>query len=177
MDRMVAISVIAVIVSIIAAIIDVREGRIPNKLTYPALILAILLQVIFWGWKGVLSGVLGCALFGGLFLVFYMIHAMGAGDVKLAAALGCLAGVPGSLNLMAATATAGGILAVIYMVRARRVMATLRNTVSILAFHGHFGVRAHPTVNLENPEALRMPYGLAFAAGAVFWSISSFGWR
>ena len=177
MDRMNAISVIAVVVAIIAAVIDVRQGRIPNKLTYSALIVGILLQAMFWGWKGVLSGVLGSVLFGGLFLAFYVIHAMGAGDVKLAAALGCLAGIPGSLNLMAATSAAGGILAIIYMVRAGRVLATLRSTFSILAFHGRFGLQAHPTVNLENPEALRMPYGLAFAAGAVFWSISSFGWR
>jgi prepilin peptidase CpaA len=177
MDRMAAISVIAVIVAIAAAVIDVREGRIPNKLTYSALIIGILLQGMFWGWKGVLSGVLGCALFGGMFLVFYVIHAMGAGDVKLAAALGCLTGIPASLNLMAATAFAGGILAVFFMVRAGRVMATLRNTVSIVMFHGHSGLQAHPTVNLENPKALRMPYGLAFAAGAVIWSISSFTWR
>ena len=172
-----AISVAVVIIAIIAAVIDVREGRIPNKLTYSAFILGILLQAIFGGWKGILSGVLGGVIFGGFFLVLYVIHAMGAGDVKRAAALGCLAGIPASLNLMAATAFAGGILAAIYMVRAHRVMATLRNTLSILVFHGRFGLRAHPTVNLENPDAIRMPYGLAFAAGAVFWSISVSWWR
>jgi len=105
--------------------------------------------------------------------VFYVVRAMGAGDVKLAAALGCLAGIPASLNLMAATAFAGGALAVIQMMRALRVMATLRNTVSILSFHAHFGLEAHPTVNLENPDALRMPYGLAFAAGTVYWAMSN----
>ena len=177
MYKLVAIPVIAVIVAIIAAVIDVRERRIPNKLTYPAFILGVLMQAVFGGWKGVLSGVLGCVVFGGLFLLFYIIHGMGAGDVKLAAALGCLAGIPASLNLMAATAAAGGILAVIYMVRAHRVVQTLRNTLSILMFHRHFGFQAHPSVNLENPEALRMPYGLAFAAGTVFWSMSNLWWR
>ena len=177
MDRMVAISVIAVIIASIAAVIDVREGRIPNKLTYPGFVLGVLLQADFWGWKGVLSALLGGAMFGGLFLVFYIIRAMGAGDVKLAATLGCLVGASASLNLMAATAFAGGILALIHMVRARRVAATLRNTLSVLVFHGRFGLRAHPTVNLGNPEALRMPYGLAFAAGAVFWSMSNSWWR
>jgi prepilin peptidase CpaA len=174
---MVAISVVAVIVAIIAAITDVREGRIPNKLTYPAFILGILMQAILGGWRGVLSGLLGGVLFGGLFLVLYIVKAMGAGDVKLAAALGCLAGASASLNLMAATAVFGGILAFIYMVRARRVAQTFRNTLSILVFHRHFGLQVHPTVNLENPEALRMPYGLAFAAGTVLWFISSSVWR
>jgi prepilin peptidase CpaA len=177
MDRMVAISVTAVVIAIIAAVIDVRERRIPNKLTYSAFILGILLQAVLEGWKGVLSGMLGAVVFGGLFLLFYIVHGMGAGDVKLAAPLGCLAGIPASLNLMAATAAAGGILAVIYMVRAHRVAQTLRNTLSILVFHKNFGFQAHPTVNLENAEALRMPYGLAFAAGTVFWSMSTLWWR
>lgn len=177
MDKLVAISVIAVIIATIAAVIDVREGRIPNKLTYSACILGILLQTIFWGWKGTLLGLSGGVVFGGIFLLFYIVRGMGAGDVKLAAALGCLVGISASFRLMFATAVAGAILAFIYMVRARRVRSTLRNTLSVLLFHRHFGFQSHPTVNLENPEALRMPYGLAFAAGALFWSMSSFWWR
>jgi prepilin peptidase CpaA len=177
MDKMIAIPVTAVIVAIIAAVIDVRERRIPNKLTYPAFILGVLLEAILVGWSGVLSGLLGCIVFGGLFLLFYMIHAMGAGDVKLAAALGCLAGFPASLNLLAATAFAGGTLAVIYMVRARRVVQTLRNTLAIVSFHSRHGLQEHPVVNLGNPDSIRMPYGLAFAAGTVFWFMSSHWWR
>lgn len=177
MDRIIAISVIAVIVAIVAAVFDVREGRIPNKLTYSALVLGILLHAVLGGWKDVLSGLLGAVLFGALFLLFYIIHAMGAGDVKLAAALGCLAGASGSLKLIGSTAIAGGILAFIYMVSAGRVAQTFRNLGSILVFHRHFGLQAHPTVNLGNPEALRMPYGLAFAAGTLFWSMSSIWWR
>src|SRR6266700_4284750 len=174
MDRMVAISVTAVVIAAIAAIMDVRERRIPNKLTYSASILGLLLQTIFWGWKGTLLGLLGGVVFGGVFLLFYIVHGMGAGDVKLAAALGCLVGAWASFKLMFATAVAGAILAFIYMIRARRVTQTLRNTLAILKFHRLFVLEAHPTVNLENPEALRMPYGLAFAAGTVFWSMSIF---
>jgi prepilin peptidase CpaA len=177
MDRTISISVIAVIVALMAAVFDVRERRIPNMLTYPGFILGIVLHASFWGWKGSLSAVLGAVFFGGLFLVFYVVRAMGAGDVKLAAALGCLVGTPASLNLMAATAAAGGALALFYMVRAQRVRQTFRNTFSVLVFHGHFGLQAHPTVNLENPQALRMPYGLAFAAGAALWFLSSSPWR
>lgn len=177
MDRMIAIPAIAVIVAMIAAVFDVRERRIPNKLTYPAFLLGLVLQGAINGWKGLLSALLGALLFGGLFFVFYIVKAMGAGDVKLAAALGCLAGGTASLNLMGETAMLGGVLALFYMVRARRVMQTFRNTLAILVFHRHFGLEAHPTVNLENPDALRMPYGLAFAAGAVVWFISSSWWR
>jgi len=174
---MIAISVLAVLIAISAAVIDVRERRIPNKLTYPAAILGFLLQAVLFGWKGLLSGVLGAVVFGGVFLLFHIVHAMGAGDVKLATALGCVVGSSASVKLMFTTAVAGGILAVIYMVRARRVIKTLCNTFAVFAFHAQRGLQTHPYVNLDNPDSIRMPYGLAFAAGAFIWSIPVFWWR
>jgi len=174
---MIAISVLAVLIAISAAVTDVRERRIPNKLTYPAAILGVLLQAVLFGWKGLLSGVLGGVVFGGVFLLFYIIDAMGAGDVKLATALGCVVGASASVKLMFTTSVAGGVLAVIYMVRARRVIKTLCNTFAVFAFHAQRGLQTHPYVNLDNPDSIRMPYGLAFAAGAFFWSIPVFWWR
>ena len=38
----------------------------------------------------------------------------------------------------------------------------------VLKHHATHGVQQHPSVNLDNPEAARMPYGLAMAAGALF---------
>ena len=174
---MIAISVLAVIIAISAAVTDVRERRISNRLTYPAAILGVILQVLLFGWRGLLSGLLGGLVFGGVFLLFYIVHAMGAGDVKLATALGCVVGASASVKLMFATAVAGGFLAVIYMVHARRALTTVCNTFTIFAFHARHGLQTHPTANLDNPDSIRMPYGLAFAAGAVFWSISVSWWR
>jgi len=42
-----------------------------------------------------------------------------------------------------------------------------------VAFHAQQGLQTHPTVNLDNPGAVRMPYGLAFAAGTLYWAIST----
>ena len=55
-----------------------------------------------------LLGLGGGLLFGGVFLFFHLVRAMGAGDVKLAAALGCIIGPAGSWQVMFATAMAGG---------------------------------------------------------------------
>jgi len=177
MERMIATSVLAVIVAVSAAITDLRERRIPNKLTYSAALLGLLLQVTFSGWKGLLSGIGGGVLFGGILLLFYLVNGMGAGDVKLGTALGCVVGVTSSANLMFVTAVAGAVLAVVYMVRAKRLLKTIRNTLSILSFHAQQGLQAHPTVNLDNSDSVRMPYGLAFAAGAVCWSLWVSWWR
>ena len=83
---------LAVAVGICAAITDVKARRIPNRLTYSAMVAGLLLQGILHGWNGLLLSVGGGLLFGGVFLLFYLVRAMGAGDVKLAAALGSIVG-------------------------------------------------------------------------------------
>src|SRR6266581_2622139 len=105
------IPALAAAVAVCAAISDVKERRIPNLLTYPALAAGLLLQGILHGWRGLQLGLGGSLLFGGVFFMFYLVRAMGAGDVKLAAALGSIVGFPAMLPVMVATALAGGALA------------------------------------------------------------------
>jgi len=100
---------------------------------------------------------------------------MGAGDVKLAAALGSIVGVSATVPVMLATACAGAALAICFMVLSGRVVDTLRNTLWVTGFHIQHGLRVHPVVNLDNPAGSRMPYGLAFAAGTAYWALSA-GW-
>jgi prepilin peptidase CpaA len=168
---------LAVVVAVSAAITDVRERRIPNRLTYSAIIAGFLVQAMLHGWKGLLLGAGGVLFFGGVFLLFYVVRAMGAGDVKLAAALGSIVGASAALPVMVATAVAGAALALSIMLVSGRVVETLRNTVAVSVFHLQHGLRVHPLVNLDNPRGLRMPYGLAFAAGTLYWAASSAFWR
>ena len=168
---------VTVAVAITAAVVDVQERRIPNWLTYSAMIAGIALQTIFHHLLGFLQSIEGGLLFGGIFLLFYVVRAMGAGDVKLAAALGCLVGPSASFKVMTATAIAGGALAIVIMIFKGRVVETLRNTLHITIFHARHGLKEHPTVNLKNPKAARMPYGLAFALGTLYWSLVPVLWR
>ena len=166
---------LAVAVGICAAITDVKARRIPNRLTYSAMVACLVLHGILYGVKGLLLSIEGWLLFGGVFLLFYLVRAMGAGDVKLAAALGSIVGVSATLPVMLATASAGAALAVCFMVLSGRVIETLRNTLWVTGFHVRHGLQVHPVVNLDNPAGGRMPYGLAFAVGTAYWALSS-GW-
>ena len=165
------IPVLAVAVALCAAIMDSRERRIPNLLTYPAMLVGLLVQGLMHGWKGVLLSVGGSVLFGGVFMLFYLVRAMGAGDVKLALGLGCIVGLSAAWHLMFATALAGGLLAIIFMVFSGRIVQTLRNTLCVAGFHLQHGLQVHPVVNLDNAGLVRMPYGLAFAAGTLYWAV------
>jgi prepilin peptidase CpaA len=167
------IPALAVAVAVFAAATDAKDRRIPNRLTYSAMLAGLLLQGALHGWRGLLAGVVGGLLFGGVFFFFYLIRAMGAGDVKLAAALGCIVGPNASLQVLFATALAGGALAIVFMVASGRIVETLRNTLWVVGFHAQHGLQPHPTVNLDNPGAVRMPYGLAFAAGTLYWAVFS----
>jgi prepilin peptidase CpaA len=170
------IPVLAVTVAVMAGIVDASSRRIPNRLTYSSMIAGLMLQTLVSGWRGLLLGFGGAVLFGGVFLLFYLVRAMGAGDVKLAAALGCIVGPANSWQMMFTTAVAGGILAVLVMVFTGRVLQTLRSTLAVAGFHVLHGLRTHPVVNLDNPAAVRMPYGLAFAAGTLYWAIFMHSW-
>ncbi len=171
------IPALAAAVAVSAAVSDAKQRRIPNRLTYSAMIAGLILQMMLHGWRGLLLGVGGALLFGGVFLVFHLVRAMGAGDVNLAAALGCMIGPAASWQVMFATAVAGGALAVVFMVLSGRIIETLRNTLWVVAFHAQHGLQTHPIVNLDNPGAVRMPYGLAFAAGTLYWAVFSQLWR
>jgi prepilin peptidase CpaA len=171
------IPALATAVAVVAAITDVRDRRIPNRITYPAMIAGLALQIASSGWHGIVQSLAGGLLFGGVFFLFYMVRAMGAGDVKLAAALGCIIGPASSWQVMFFTAVAGGALAIIVMVVTGRVLRTLRSTLAVVGFHALHGLRTHPVVNLDNPSAVRLPYGLAFAAGTLHWAVFAHLWR
>jgi prepilin peptidase CpaA len=170
------VPILAAVVAVAAGIIDARSRRIPNRLTYSAMIAGLALQTFAYGWRGFLLGLGGGILFGGVFLLFYLVRAMGAGDVKLAAALGCILGPANSWQVMFTTALAGGALAILVMIFTGRILHTLRSTLAVAGFHVVHGLRTHPVVNLDNPAAVRMPYGLAFAAGMLYWAIFMHLW-
>ena len=166
----------ALVLAVIAAIVDVQQHRIPNWLTYPGIALGLALRAVFFGWKGLASALEGCLLAGGIMLVFYLVRAMGAGDVKLMAALGSIVGPQHAVVVLLATAIFGGLLGIAYAIYRGRIGSTLKNVGSVLRFHAWAGLQAHPDLNLDNPAALRMPYGLAIALGTLY-AFAAVWWR
>ena len=159
---------IALALAITAAIFDVRQRRIPNWLTYPGIASGLVLRGLLLGWKGLIGAVEGFLLLGGIMFLFYVVRAMGAGDVKLMAAVGSMVGPEHGFIILLATAICGGLLAIVYALYRGRMGSTLKNLGSVVLFHAQTGLKAHPDLNLDNPATLRMPYGLAIAAGTLY---------
>src|SRR5438445_2863344 len=125
-------AMLAVAVAVCAAFTDITARRIPNRLTYPAMLAGLVWQVALHGWKGLLLSASGGLLFGGVLMLFHLVRAMGAGDVKLATALGCMAGVVGTPQLMFATAVAGGAPPLLFIVASGPIADALRTTVWVV---------------------------------------------
>ena len=81
------------------ALIDLRHRIIPNKLTYPAMVLSVPVILLAWLLGDATEPVkaaLGFLLFGGgIFAVALVSRGMGFGDVKLAALIGLVLGSQG----------------------------------------------------------------------------------
>ncbi len=149
----------------IGAVTDVRTRRIPNRLTGPSILVALILHLILGGWHSTATAALACLIGGAIFLIFFLAGGMGAGDVKLMAAVCCLAGITHVAEILVATALMGGVFAIILALSRHRLKETLANIGVLAIHHGTSGLQPHSDINVNNAERLRLPYGIAIAAG------------
>jgi prepilin peptidase CpaA len=157
----------ALVCAAIGAVYDVRSGRIPNFVTFPAMLGGLLLHFALGGWRGLGSALAAGLICGIAFLLFWIVGGMGAGDVKLMSAAGCLTGLPGAGSLLLLTAFAGAAMAIGLALWKRRLTETLRNVGSLLMYHRIAGLAPHPVLNIDNPHTIRLPYALAISAGCA----------
>ena len=156
----------ASIFALIGAGFDIRSRRIPNFVTGPAILAGLLLHLGLDGWFGMLTS-FGAGLICGLvFLIFYLAGGMGAGDVKLITAAGCLVGLSNSPSLLIVTALVGGVMGVAFALMRGQLRSTFVNVQSIATHHMVQGLIPHPEHNVRNRNSLRLPYGVAIAAGS-----------
>ena len=167
----------AAISASVAAWTDTRTRRIPNWLTGPSLLLALLLHGMLDGWRGLLSSLAACLTAGILFLVFHLAGGMGAGDVKGIAAVAALAGLPNTTILLVYTSLAGGVMAIALAMMKGRLRQTLGNVATLMQHHGTQGMVPHEEFNVRNTNTLRLPYGVAIAAGALLTLFGAGGQR
>lgn len=106
-----------------AAVTDVRSRIIPNWVSVSLTVFGLGWHAWREGLPGLAAAALGCAAGFGIFLVFYLLGAMGGGDIKLMAACGAVLAVPALFEAAAWAAILGAILALL-----ARSLALLRKT-------------------------------------------------
>lgn len=144
---------------------DVRFRRIPNVLVLAALVAGLAINISFRGAPGALSSLAGLAV---AFVPMFLMHvfgAMGAGDVKLFAAVGAVVGIGLVPMTFVVVVMLGALLAVYSMIRSGSVLSTMHGVLRI--FVGILPGWEMPRFSVPPDRRHTIPYGVAIMLGSV----------
>jgi prepilin peptidase CpaA len=159
---------ILLMVLLMAVIMDLRSSRIPNWLTFPAMGFALAGHAWLGGIHGGLFSLAGLATGLGVFFIIYLAGGIGAGDVKLMAAIGALVGVYGVVSCAWLAMVIGGVYAVVAMCYQWGLAAAGQRL--MYAAYGAVLVGGSAwSRELALPFKLR--YGLAIAGGTLLYQL------
>lgn len=155
-----------------AAINDLSSRRIPNRLLLGGFAGALVLHAVSPDPGSALQACFGGAVIGLLiFLPFYMLRGMAAGDVKMMATVGAFTGPAEALHIAILAWCAGGVMALAIIVFRGRLRLALANVWGIL----RPALLRLPRVPLEAQQSAgSIPYGVAIAAGTVYVLVSRY---
>lgn len=149
-----------------AVIYDLVSHRLPNYYLLLGVPVALVLQAWSAGWAGVLAGGTGLLTGFAVFLPFYVIGGMAAGDVKLMAVIGSFLGAIGAFWAGACSLMVGAFLGVLYLLYKGQLGRLLIRYWAMASLHSY--------IPAESSDAAlhRFPYALAIAAGtllSLYW--------
>ena len=162
-----------------AAIGDIRTRKIPNRLTASFALLGFSLQFMGDVPRGAITSILGLVAGLIVFLLPYLMGAMGAGDVKLMAAIGALSNWRFVLVVMLFTALAGGIVVLARRAIKGGLWRTLKRMGHLFLFYLFSLVtllvptpalikqKEQHRIDTSDKEQDYMPYAVAIALGSV----------
>jgi prepilin peptidase CpaA len=160
---------VVLVVATIAAISDVRTGRIPNVLTMPVFLAGLMWSAYAGGVPGLFTALASALLLALPCFFLFLFAGGGAGDVKLLGALGAWLSFHDAVLVLVCVAAAGVICGVIGTLIHRRsgiLAANIYRMIGSFAFaltSRRFRDAADmmPTEKQMQP----MPYGIAIALG------------
>lgn len=153
------------LIGALAIVTDLRTRRIPNAVTLPAMLAGLAAHLVLGGTPALWAALGGLGLAFALLVPGWLMKWMGAGDVKLMAALGAWLGFPQSLVAVLAALVAGGVLAAVVASRHGELAGALRRA----SFLGGWSLTAARGVTGQVPPTtgIRFPFALAGFVGAT----------
>ena len=168
------VNVMALSVLLVLAIwYDWRTRKIPNALVLCAVLTALSFSLTPWG-IGLNAALLGGMIGFLVFLFLYLFRMMGAGDVKLIAAVGLFVGWPDMTKICVAILLAGGLLSVAWALWRSNMVTVLINLGNGLTEHiraGRWPSLGQPLIKTVTKE--RVPYALAVGLGVAAYYVGT----
>ena len=151
--------------AIVITYMDIRYRRIPNKLVLAILLVGLTINTVFGGGRGLLLSLGGFAFAFAVMFFFHLFGTLGAGDVKLFAAIGAVNGLSLVLPTLLVVALIGGILAIFQMVYSGRARATLFGVVQF--FYGLLPGQRVPRFDIPADRSYTLPYAVPICCGSL----------
>jgi prepilin peptidase CpaA len=155
-----------------ASAYDVTFRRIPNWLTTLGVLLGIAMNAfLYQGWPGLRTSFMGLAVGFGAYFLLYSLRAMGAGDVKLMAAIGAMVGWQDWFGIFMVTAIVGGFASMALIAMRGRVKKTLWNVGFMLSEmkSGRAAYLSNEELDVRSAKAVGLPHGAVIAAGTLVY--------
>jgi prepilin peptidase CpaA len=158
-----------VLIAVAAAAVacDIRTRRIPNALTFGSALAAFVYMGLTSGLSGLATAGEGWIVGFALFFPFFALRGMGAGDVKLLAALGAWLGPSETVWLGIFAAMAGGVLGIVVALGRGYLGTAFKNLWVMLTHWRVAGIKPVPGLTLTDAKAPRLAYAIPIAAGLV----------
>ena len=151
-----------------AVFTDVSARKIPNRLVYLGLVVAVICQEILPSGDGWLASLQGRGLGLGMLLPLYFMRAMGAGDVKLMAMVGAFVGPQWIIGATLATLIAGGVMAVMATLRKHAFWRLIENLkVMFLGSMIKLASGQLPVPDQPVASVGKLPYAIAITVGTL----------
>jgi prepilin peptidase CpaA len=157
----------ALTTAMVAVICDVRTRRIPNVLTFGSTAAALAFSLADGGPRGVGLSMAGWLVGAALFFPMFALRGMGAGDVKLLAALAAWLGPVSAVWLGIYASIAGGLAAVLLALFSGYLRTAFANIWLMLMHWRVAGPRPVPGLTLGDAAAPRLAYAIPITMGVV----------
>ena len=161
----IAFEILLVPLAIVITYYDVRYRRIPNPFVIATLISGLAMNITFGGVNGAMSSAAGCGLGFILMFLLHVFGAMGAGDVKLFAAICSVTGAPLVLPTFVIVVLTGGLLALVSILRSGAFRTTMHRVLQILV--GLLPGWQMPRFAVPADRTHTIPYGVAITIGSI----------
>ncbi|WNR42249.1 A24 family peptidase [Paenibacillus roseipurpureus] len=158
---------------LIAFVIDIRHAKLPNKLTMCGTLIGLMFHSVTQGWTGFLFACMGALAGFFVVLLLHIIGALGAGDVKLFAAIGAMMGVSFALQTLMYAVLCAGLIGLFLLFIRKRLRATshrLTNWIlAIVALQ-----KLETLLEIKHQKNMKFPFMYAVLPGVACAWVYSF---
>lgn len=160
-------------VGIVAGVVDVMRFKVYNWLTFPLLLGGLIYHAFSGGWDGLAASAIGTLVAFGTLIIPYAMGGIGAGDVKLMAAVGAWLGLPLTVYVLAGAIIAAGVYGVVLMIisgRARQSLLSLGimyYQLRSVAMHLGSEERVEEVVKRDDRRTRLIPFAAMVPIGVV----------